>query len=141
MAPRRAHSRSRPTISSAAVSWSEGRAAEKRASSPLAAADPKAKDSTKALASIVKRLTRRWFLVHDVHAGHEPFLLQPRWTMSFLHSPLVGVAKLVQPAGTSFRVSRSASPSPAALDEEQGACRPSARLASIHPKTRSRGVS
>jgi len=40
------------------------------------------------LASVVKNLAQRWFLVRDVHAAKTTFLLQPRWAMSVLRGPM-----------------------------------------------------
>jgi hypothetical protein len=42
----------------------------------------------KELASTVKRLALRWFLLRDAHAGGQPVLLQPRWAMSLLRGPM-----------------------------------------------------
>ena len=44
--------------------------------------------TAKALGGFVKKLAPRWFLMRDVHADGEPFLLQPRWAMSLLRGPM-----------------------------------------------------
>ena len=44
--------------------------------------------SARELASVVKRLAPRWFVMRDARAGSEPFLLQPRWAMSLLRGPM-----------------------------------------------------
>jgi hypothetical protein len=42
--------------------------------------------------TLLQKLTPRWFLVRDVHAGKdEPLLLHPRWAMSFLRGPMTRV--------------------------------------------------
>ena len=40
------------------------------------------------LASLLRRLEPRWFLVRNVHADPPTTLLQPRWAMSFLRGPM-----------------------------------------------------
>jgi hypothetical protein len=55
------------------------------------AAGRDSRDSSKALASVVKRLAPRWFVMRDAHAGAVPFLLQPRWAMSLLRGPMTRV--------------------------------------------------
>jgi hypothetical protein len=40
------------------------------------------------LANTIKRLSPRWFVVRDVHAGEGPILLQPRWALSFMRGPM-----------------------------------------------------
>ena len=57
----------------------------------LASSDAASRDSSKALASVVKRLAPRWFVMRDAHAGAVPFLLQPRWAMSLLRGPMTRV--------------------------------------------------
>ena len=54
----------------------------------LASGDAGSKDSAKALASVVKRLSPRWFVVRDAHSGGQAMLLQPRWAMSLLRGPM-----------------------------------------------------
>jgi hypothetical protein len=57
----------------------------------LASSDAASRDSSRALASVVKRLAPRWFVMRDAHAGAVPFLLQPRWAMSLLRGPMTRV--------------------------------------------------
>jgi len=45
-------------------------------------------NGSKELASTVKRLALRWFVMRDAHAGGTPVLLQPRWAMSLLRGPM-----------------------------------------------------
>jgi hypothetical protein len=45
----------------------------------------------KSLTETVRRLAPRWFLMRDVHAGPEPFLLQPRWAFSWMRGPMTRV--------------------------------------------------
>jgi DNA helicase HerA-like ATPase len=40
------------------------------------------------LASTIKRLAARWFVVRNVHAQDGNVLLQPRWAMSFMRGPM-----------------------------------------------------
>src|SRR5688572_1177365 len=40
------------------------------------------------LASIVKKLANRWFLMHNAHAREALSLLQPRWAMSLMLGPM-----------------------------------------------------
>jgi hypothetical protein len=40
------------------------------------------------LASTIKRLAARWFVVRNVHAQEGNVLLQPRWAMSFMRGPM-----------------------------------------------------
>ena len=54
----------------------------------MAVADGAGKGSAKELAGVLKRLSRRWFLMRDAQVGGEPFLLQPRWAMSLLRGPM-----------------------------------------------------
>lgn len=54
----------------------------------LGSADPRARDSAKALGGVVKRLAPRWFVLRDAQASSEPVLLQPRNAMSLLRGPM-----------------------------------------------------
>lgn len=40
------------------------------------------------LASTIKRLSARWFVVRNAHAQEGSVLLQPRWAMSFMRGPM-----------------------------------------------------
>jgi len=40
------------------------------------------------LARAVQKLAPRWFVMRDVHAGPAPFLVQPRWAISWLRGPM-----------------------------------------------------
>ncbi len=40
------------------------------------------------VATILKQLLPRWFLVRDARDGRPPTLLQPRWAMSYLRGPM-----------------------------------------------------
>jgi hypothetical protein len=40
------------------------------------------------LATTIKRLAPRWFVVRDAHAKHGALLLQPRWAMSYMRGPM-----------------------------------------------------
>jgi hypothetical protein len=42
----------------------------------------------KQLGGTVQKLAPRWFVMRDVHAGPKPFLVQPRWAISWLRGPL-----------------------------------------------------
>jgi hypothetical protein len=53
----------------------------------LAMSDAAGTDAA-ALAEVTKHLAPRWFVARDVHAEGGPFLLQPRWAMSFLKGPM-----------------------------------------------------
>lgn len=52
------------------------------------AADGEGTKGARSLAAVLKKLTPRWFVVRDAHAGGEPFLLQPRWAMSLMRGPM-----------------------------------------------------
>lgn len=44
--------------------------------------------SPKQLGAIVKKLSKRWFLLRDVHDESGLRLLQPRWAYSFMRGPM-----------------------------------------------------
>jgi hypothetical protein len=44
--------------------------------------------SAAALASVVKQLKNRWFVMRNVHDKHGTVLVQPRYAMSFMRGPL-----------------------------------------------------
>ncbi len=40
------------------------------------------------IAGTVQKLSPRWFVMRDIHAGPRAFLMQPRWAMSWLRGPM-----------------------------------------------------
>jgi hypothetical protein len=44
--------------------------------------------SQEEMASLIRRLGQRWFVVRNVHADQTLMLLRPRWAMSFLRGPM-----------------------------------------------------
>jgi hypothetical protein len=72
--------------------WCVGRlqtdADRERVIDGLSAASGQAGASAAELASTIKRLAPRWFVLRDAHRGEGAVLLQPRWTMSFMRGPM-----------------------------------------------------
>jgi hypothetical protein len=76
-------------LSNAGV-WCVGRlqtdADRERVVDGLAAAG--SKEQAREIETAIRRLGPRWFVVRDVHTDEGPFILQPRWAMSFLRGPM-----------------------------------------------------
>ena len=49
------------------------------------------RDSAREMGAVVKRLAPRWFVMKNGHAEGGPFLLQPRWAMSFMRGPMTRI--------------------------------------------------
>lgn len=45
-------------------------------------------ESAEELATVLKQLRPRWFVVRDAHTGASSVLLRPRWAMSFMRGPM-----------------------------------------------------
>jgi hypothetical protein len=42
----------------------------------------------RSVSQVVQRLSSRWFVMRDLHAGPAPFLFQPRHALSWLRGPM-----------------------------------------------------
>jgi hypothetical protein len=48
-------------------------------------------ESAAELATTLKRLAPRWFVVRNTHASSPPILVQPRYAMTFMRGPMTRV--------------------------------------------------